>query len=112
MSTWNAAIVSAPRSTNIPAMQRKGNAMSSAAGVMGLIRTTAAPATITPRASTAKTAGSTKSKVIAPLACRAHRLGSTTRTCAQHREAPPLEERDPRDEPDHKQPARDRDRHA
>ena len=66
MRTWNAAIVSAPSSTNIPAMQRKVKAISNAAAVMRLMRTTAAPAAITPTESIAKTIGSTKSKVIGP----------------------------------------------
>ena len=46
----------------MPAMHRNVKAMSSAAAVMRLIRTTAAPAAITPSESTAKTRGSTKSK--------------------------------------------------
>ena len=63
MSTWKAAIVSAPSNTNMPAMQRNVSAMRSAAAVIRLMSTTDAPAAITPMASTAKTTGSTKSKV-------------------------------------------------
>src|SRR5437660_1048777 len=57
MRTWNAAIVSAPSSTNIPAMQRKVKAISNAAAVMRLMRTTAAPAATTPRSGSASTPG-------------------------------------------------------
>ena len=47
----------------MPAMQRNVSAMRSAAAVIRLMSTTDAPAAITPMASTAKTTGSTKSKV-------------------------------------------------
>src|SRR2546423_3827415 len=112
MSTWNAAIVSAPSSTNMPAMHRNVRAMSSAAAVIRLIRTTAAPDAMTPIDRMAKTTGSMKSKVTAPLARRAHRQRGTPGALPQAGEAPPLQERQPGDEGDEEHPAADRDRHA
>src|SRR5207249_2692982 len=61
-----APTIAARSRTAIPAMQRKVKAISNAAAVMRLMRTTAAPAAITPTESIAKTIGSTKSKVIGP----------------------------------------------
>src|ERR1700716_3674054 len=110
MSTWKSAIVSAPRSTNIPAMQRNVKAINRAAAVIRLSITTATPPAMTPIDRRAKTAGSTKSNVIsrsAGGADRRRRRGAGT--CAERPEAPPLHERDACDEDDEEQPARDRD---
>src|SRR6266566_9460800 len=112
MRTWNAAIVSAPSSTNIPAMDRNVNAMSRAAAVIRLSNTTAAPPAITPIDRTAKTTGSTKSNVTSASAGRAdRRRRRRTGSCAQRRKASALKERDAGHENDDKQPVRDRDRH-
>src|SRR6267378_590538 len=111
MSTWKSAIVSAPSSTNIPAMHRNVKAISRAAAVIRLSITTATPPAITPIDRRAKTAGSTKSNVIsrsAGGADRRRRRGAGT--CADRPEAPPLHERDAGDEDNKEQPARDRDR--
>src|SRR5467141_1303208 len=111
MSTWKSAIVSAPSSTNIPAMHRNVKAISRAAAVIRLSITTATPPAITPIDRRAKTAGSTKSNVIslsAGGADRRRRRGAGT--CAERAEAPPLHERDAGDEDDDEQPARDGDR--
>src|SRR5256712_2351380 len=111
MSTWKAAMVSAPSSTNIPAMDRKVNAMSRAAAVIRLSNTTAAPPAITPIARRAKTTGSTKSNVTSSSAGRAdRRCRRRTGPCAERRETPALDERDAGDEDDDEQPVRDRDR--
>src|SRR5512132_536542 len=111
MSTWKAAIVSAPRSTNIPAMQRNVNAMSSAAAVIRLSITTATPPAITPIDRRANTTGSMKSNVTSSAGrgnrWRRGRTGSGT----QSRKSPALDERDARDEQDDERPVRDRDRH-
>src|SRR6266480_1286099 len=111
MRTWNAAIVSAPSSTNIPAMQRNVKAMSSAAAVIRLSITTATPPAITPIERRAKTTGSTKSNVTGPSAGRADRRRRRgAGTCTKRSEASPLDERDARHEKDEEQPARDGDR--
>src|SRR5437773_10738646 len=73
MSTWNAAIVSAPSRTNIPAIDRNVNAMRSAAAVIRLSSTTAAPPAITPIDRRAKTTGSTKVDVTLASAGRPDR---------------------------------------
>src|SRR5712692_10772061 len=101
MSTWKAAIVSAPSSTNIPAMDRNVKAISRAAAVIRLSNTTAAPPAITPISRRAKTTGSTKSNVTSASADRAdrrrrRRVGSG----AESPEAPPLHERDADDKDD------------
>src|SRR6266550_1327054 len=112
MRTWKAAIVSAPRRTNIPAMERNVNAMSSAAAVIRLSITTATPPAITPIDRRAKTTGSTKSNVTSSSAGRAdRRRRGRTGSCAQSRKTPALNERDPGHENDDEQPVRDRDRH-
>src|SRR3989442_15797273 len=112
MRTWKAAIVSAPRRTNIPAMERNVNAMSSAAAVIRLSITTATPPAITPIDRTAKTTGSMKSNVTSSSAGRAdRRRRRRARTQAQRRETPALDHGDAGDERDHEQPVRDRDRH-
>src|SRR5256885_8297901 len=112
MSTWNAAIVSAPSSTNIPAMDRNVNAMSRAAAVIRLSSTTAAPPAITPIDRRAKTTGSTKSNVTSSSAGRAdRRCRRRAGSCAKCRETPALDERDAGDEDADEQPVRNRDRH-
>src|SRR2546425_7540360 len=111
MRTWNAAIVSAPSRTNIPAMQRNVKAMSRAPAVIRLSSTTAAPPAITPIARRANTTGSTKSNVTSSSADRADRR---CRRCAgaraEYPQAPTLHEWDTGNEEDHEHPARDRDR--
>src|SRR2546430_3484523 len=112
MSTWNAAIVSAPSSTNIPAMDRNVNAMSRAAAVIRLSSTTAAPPAITPIDRRAKTTGSTKSNVTSASAGRADRRRRRRASSGtKSRQSPALNERDARDEHDDEYPVRDRDRH-
>src|SRR6266513_6544310 len=112
MSTWNAAIVSAPSRTNIPAMERNVNAMSRAAAVIRLSNTTAAPPAITPIDRRAKTTGSTKSNVTSASAGRADRRRRRRASSGtKSRETPPLNERDPSDKGDDERPVRDRDRH-
>src|SRR4051812_41034852 len=112
MSTWNAAMVSAPSSTNIPAMERNVNAMSRAAAVIRLSKTTAAPPAITPIDSRANTTGSTKSNVTSASAGRAdRRRGRSASSRAQSRKTPALHEGDPGDEQDDQRPVRDSDRH-
>src|SRR2546430_6316538 len=111
MRTWNAASVSAPSRTNIPAMLRNVKAMSRAAAVIRLSSTTAAPPAITPIARRANTTGSTKSNVTSSSADRADRRcrrGAGSR--AKYPQPPTLHEWDPGDEEDHEHPARDRDR--
>src|SRR3989442_4110839 len=111
MRTWKAAIVSAPRRTNIPAMERNVNAMRSAAAVILLSITTATPPAITPIARRAKTTGSTKSNVTSSSAGRAdRRCRRRAGPCAERRETPALDERDTGDEDDDEQPVRDGDR--
>src|SRR3989442_15777843 len=111
MRTWKAAIVSAPRRTNIPAMERNVNAMRSAAAVILLSITTATPPAITPIERRAKTTGSTKSNVTSSSAGRADRRRRRgPGTYAQRSGAPPLHQGDPGDEDDEQQPARDGDR--
>src|SRR6267143_7011108 len=111
MSTWKAAIVSAPSRTNIPAIDRNVNAMSSAAAVIRLSITTATPPAITPIESRANTTGSTKSNVTSSSAGRAdRRCRRRAGSCAERREPPTLHHGDAGDEYDHEQPVRDGDR--
>src|SRR5213593_1161184 len=111
MRTWNAAIVSAPSKTNIPAIERNVNAMNRAAAVIRFSITTATPPPITPIDRRAKIAGSTKSNVTWSSAGRAdRRCRRGAGSCAQSRETPALYARDARGEEDDEHPARDRDR--
>src|SRR6266581_1189125 len=112
MSTWKAAIVSAPSRTNIPAMQRKVKAMSRAAAVIRLSITTATPPAITPIERRAKTTGSIKSNVTSSSAGRAdRRCRRRAGSGAERGKTPALDERNARDEQNDERPVRDRDRH-
>src|ERR671937_2766334 len=104
-------MVSAPRSTNIPAIHRNVNAMRSAAAVIRLRSTTAAPPAITPTARRPKTTGSTKSKLTPFSARRADRgRRGSSGAVAKHLQAAALHQGQAGDEGDHEKPVRDGDR--
>src|SRR6266851_9763330 len=87
MSTWNIATVSAPSSTNMPAMLRNVNAMSSAEVVIRFARTTPAPAATMAMVSIANSAGSMRSNILINLwaAPRRHAQGWWTRSSRVNR---------------------------
>src|SRR5438552_14189420 len=109
MRTWNSAMVSAPRSRNMPAIDAKLNAMSSACAVMRRSTTTATPAPITPDARSAKKSGSRKSTVLGGHADVAHRDGLAGAR-AEPQEPAPLRERQADDERRDEQPVHERER--
>src|SRR2546428_1768097 len=103
MRTWNIATVSAPSSTNMPAMFRKVKAMSRAEVVIRFARTTPAPAATMAIVRTANSAGSMKSSILINLwaAPRRHAQGWWTRSSRMNRSSlvscrgpQPLAERD------------------
>src|SRR5205823_12404919 len=100
MSTWKAAIVSAPSSTNMPALQRNANAMKSAAAVMRLMSTTPAAAATIPIVSTAKTTAPRRSKLTrsAPAPRSQHGFALLEARPQRH-ETAALQERDEREHP-------------
>src|SRR6266446_2739528 len=103
MRTWNIATVSAPSSTNMPAMFRKVKAMSKAEVVIRLARTTPTPAAMMAIVRIANSAGSMTSSILINLwaAPRRHAQGWWTRLSRMNRSSlvscrgpQPLAERD------------------